>query len=101
MPSQLIQRTLTIHNLWVGITVGAAFIGPASTPLGLPDIFWTLLTGAYPVSRRGTLKRSGDPSTSAPPPTGPVLNIQWGADLIFSAFNAVGGLPMVITGTAI
>jgi hypothetical protein len=95
----VIQRALTIRNLWIGITVGAAFIGPASTPIGLPDIFWTLLTGAYQVSHGAIL--NSDPFTSAPPTTGPVLNIQWGADLVFYALNAVGGLPMVITGTAV
>ena len=95
----MIQRALTIRNLWIGITVGAAFIGPASTPIGLPDIFWTLLTGAYQVSHGAIL--NSDPFTSAPPTTGPVLNIQWGADLVFYALNALGGLPMVITGTAV
>jgi hypothetical protein len=95
----VIPRTLTIQNLWVGLTVGAAFIGPASTPIGLPDIFWTLLTGAYQVNHGAIV--GGDPFTSAPPTTGPILNIQWGADLAFAALNAVGGLPAVITGTAV
>jgi hypothetical protein len=95
----VIRRTLSIRNLWVGITVGAAFIGPASTPVGLPDIFWTVLTGAYQVSHGAIV--GDDPFTSAPPTTGAVLNVQWGADLVFYALYTLGGLPMVITGTAV
>jgi len=95
----VIGRTLTIRNVWVGLTVAAAFIGPASTPIGLPDLFWTVLTGAYLVSYGAIV--SSDPFTSAPPTLGPILNIQWGADLIFYALNVVGGLPAVITATAL
>ena len=89
----------SIRHLWVGLTVGAAFIGPASSAIGLPDIYWTLLSGAWMVAN-GRLLES-DPFTSAPHSAGPVLNVQWLADLIFYAFDALGGLPMVITGTAL
>ncbi len=51
----LIQR-LSIRHVWVGLTVGAAFIGPASSPIGLPDIYWTLLTGAWMVTHGGLLE---------------------------------------------
>ncbi|MDQ6672063.1 MAG: hypothetical protein M3069_15200 [Chloroflexota bacterium] len=95
----MIGRALTIRSLWVGLTVAAAFIGPASTPIGLPDIFWTILTGAYQAAHGST--SGGDPFTSAPPATGLVLNVQWGADLLFYALNAAGGLAAVITGTAV
>jgi hypothetical protein len=42
-----------------------------------------------------------DPFTSAPHSPGPVLNVQWLADLFFHGLDALGGLPMVITGTAV
>jgi hypothetical protein len=95
--SRTIPR-LTIRHVWLVITVGAAFIGPASNPIGLPDIFWTLLRGTWMASH-GTLLDS-DPFTSAPHVSGPVLNVQWLADLFFHTLDALGGLPMVITGTA-
>ena len=41
------MRALTLRHVWVVITIGAAFIGPASTPIGLPDILWTLLRGNW------------------------------------------------------
>src|SRR5207302_6155772 len=65
----------------------------------LPDIYWTLLTGAWMVANGRLLE--GDPFTAAPHSAGPVLNVQWLADLIFHGFDALGGLPMVITGTAL
>lgn len=99
MFQDVIRRSLGIGSLWVGITVGAAFIGPASTPIGLPDIFWTILTGAYQASHGAIV--NGDPFTSAPPATGSTLNLQWGADLIFFGLNSLGGLPAVITATAV
>jgi hypothetical protein len=89
----------TIRHVWVALTLTAAFIGPASSPIGLPDLFWTLLTGAWLVDHRALLEF--DPFTSAPPAGGPVLNVQWLADVIFHALDAVGGLPLVITGTAV
>jgi hypothetical protein len=92
------MKSLSIRHVWIGLTVGAAFIGPASNPIGLPDIYWTLLTGAVMVTR-GTLLET-DPFTGAPHVTGPVLNVQWLADLIYHGLDALGGLPMVITGTA-
>src|SRR3989442_6872752 len=92
-------RSLSILHVWIGLTVGAAFIGPASAPIGLPDIYWTLLTGAWIVANGRLLE--GDPFTAAPHSAGPVLNVQWLADLIFHGFEALGGLPMVITGTAL
>jgi hypothetical protein len=90
---------LTIRHVWVAITIGAAFIGPASNPIGLPDIFWTLLRGAW-MAEHGMLLDS-DPFTSAPHVAGQIVNVQWLADLIFHGLDALGGLPMVITGTAL
>jgi hypothetical protein len=90
---------LGIKHVWVGLTVAAAFIGPASSPIGLPDIYWTLLTGAW-MSKHATLLNS-DPFTGAPHVAGPILNVQWLADLMYYGFQALGGLPMVITGTAL
>jgi hypothetical protein len=92
-------RALSIRHVWIGLTVGAAFIGPASSPIGLPDIYWTLLAGAWMVAT-GRLLES-DPFTAAPHVPGAVLNVQWLADLIFHGFEAAGGLEMVIAGTAV
>jgi hypothetical protein len=89
---------LSIRHVWVGLTIGAAFIGPASSPIGLPDIYWTLLTGSWMVAN-GRLLES-DPFTAAPHVAGAMLNVQWLADLIFHAFEAAGGLSLVIAGTA-
>src|SRR5579864_2599505 len=41
-----------------------------------------------------------DPFTSAPHITGQILNLQWLADLMYHAFEAMGGLDGVIIGTA-
>src|SRR5437667_182742 len=57
-----------------------------------------MLTGAWMVANGRLLE--GDPVTAAPHSAGPLLNVQWLADLIFHGFEALGGLPMVITGTA-
>jgi hypothetical protein len=92
------SRALTIQHVWVAITVGATFVGPASAPLGLPDILWTLLRGAW-MAEHGRLIET-DPFTSAPHVAGQLLNVQWLADLFFHGLDALGGLPMVITGTA-
>lgn len=93
------MRTLTLRHVWVAITIGAAFIGPASNPIGLSDILWTLLRGAW-MTEHGTLITT-DPFTSAPHIPGTLLNLQWLADLIFYALDTLGGLPMVIAGTAL
>lgn len=93
------MRQITLRHVWVVITVGAAFIGPASSPIGLQDVLWTLLRGNW-MAEHGTLMTS-DPFTSAPHIPGPILNLQWVADLIYHGLDAVGGLPMVITGTAL
>jgi hypothetical protein len=90
---------LTIQHAWIAITLAAAFIGPASNPIGLPDILWTLMRGQW-MAEHGTLITT-DPFTSAPHIAGQILNLQWLADLIFHGFDALGGLPMVITGTAL
>jgi hypothetical protein len=90
---------VTLRHVWVVLTVCAAFIGPASNPIGLPDILWTLLRGDW-MAAHGTLLDS-DPFTSAPHISGQILNLQWLADLLFHAFESVGGLNGVITGTAL
>src|SRR2546421_1008648 len=92
-------RSLSIRHVWIGLTVGATFIGPASAHIRLPDIYWPLLIGAWMVANGHLLE--GDPFTAAPHSAGPVVNVQWLADLIFYGFDALGGLPMVITGTAL
>jgi hypothetical protein len=94
-----LPRRLSIQHVWIVITLGAAFIGPASNPIGLPDILWTLMRGQW-TAEHGTLITT-DPFTSAPHVAGQILNMQWLADLTFHAFDALGGLPMVISGTAL
>jgi hypothetical protein len=93
------MRSLTLRHVWVVITVAAAFIGPASNTIGLSDLLWTLLRGDW-MADHGTLITT-DPFTSAPHIAGPILNLQWLADLTFHGLDALGGLPMVITGTAL
>ncbi len=90
---------MTLRHVWVVLTLGGAFIGPASNPIGLPDILWTLLRGDW-MAAHGALLES-DPFTSAPHISGQILNLQWLADLTFHAFQAIGGLDGVITGTAV
>jgi hypothetical protein len=93
-----LQR-LSIRHVWIALTIGAAFIGPASSPIGLPDVFWSLLNGAWMVDHQALL--ASDPFTSAPHVAGPILNVQWLADLIYHALDATGGLPLLIAGTAV
>jgi hypothetical protein len=81
------------------MTLAAAFIGPASSPIGLPDVYWALLLGSW-MFANGRLLQT-DPFTSAPHVDGPVVNLQWLADLIFQGCAVLGGLPMVITATAL
>src|SRR6266567_4889700 len=88
----------SIRHVWVALTLAAAFIGPASSPIGVPDIFWTLLGGAWMASHHALLET--DPFTSAPHLDGPILNVQWLAQLAYHALDALGGVPLVITGTA-
>ena len=89
---------MTLRHVWVVLTVCAAFIGPASNPIGLPDILWTLLRGDWMAAHKTLLE--SDPFTSAPHITGQILNLQWLADLMYHAFEAIGGLDGVIIGTA-
>src|SRR5437588_371792 len=56
-------RSLSIRHVWIGLTVGATFIGPASAHIRLPDIYWTLLIGAWMVANGHLLE--GDPFTAA------------------------------------
>lgn len=90
---------LAVPTLWVLMTLAGAFIGPASSPINLPDIFWTMQAGAW-MSSHGRLMDS-DPFTSAPPADGPLLNVQWLADLVYHAVEAAGGLDLVIVATAL
>lgn len=93
------MRQLSLKHVWIVVTLGAAFIGPASNPISLPDILWTLLRGSW-MAEHGTLITT-DPFTSAPHISGQILNLQWLADLVYHALDALGGLPMVLTGTAV
>lgn len=93
-----LARWLPLRRLWVLLVLAGAFIGPASNPIGLADIWWTLQSGAWMVAH-GTLLVS-DPFTTAPPASGPVYNLQWLAQLVYFGLFHLGGLELVITGTA-
>src|SRR5436190_1294170 len=93
------RAALTIRQVWVVMTLAAAFIGPASTPMGVPDGLWSLLRGAWMASHRALLK--SDPFTSAPHIDGAPLNVQWLADLALYASEVIGGIPLVIVFTAV
>jgi hypothetical protein len=93
------MRQLSIRHVWIAITLAAAFIGPASNPIGLSDLLWSLLRGEWMVEHHALI--TTDPFTSAPQISGQILNLQWLADLTFHAMDALGGLPMVIAGTAL
>jgi hypothetical protein len=90
---------MRVTHLWVLLTVAGAFVGPASSPVGLPDIFWTLQRGAWMIMQRAFL--DSDPFTSAPHVPGPMVNIQWLADLVYAALQRLGGLELVIAGNAL
>jgi hypothetical protein len=96
-PSRL-ARWLPLRRLWPLLVVAGAFIGPASNPIGLPDIWWTLQSGAWMVEHGALLV--SDPFTSAPATSGPVYNVQWLAQLIYFGFFHLGGLELVIAATA-
>jgi hypothetical protein len=89
---------LPLAWLWPLLVVAAAFIGPASNPIGLPDIWWTLQSGAWMVEHHTLL--TTDPFTSAPSVSGPFYNVQWLAQLIYFGFFHLGGLELVIAATA-
>jgi hypothetical protein len=81
------------------MTLAAAFIGPASTPIGVPDGMWSLTRGGWMANHHMLLE--SDPFTSAPHIAGAPLNVQWLGDLALYASEAVGGIPLVIVFTAI
>jgi hypothetical protein len=81
------------------MTLTAAFIGPASTPVGVPDGLWSLLRGAWMVGHRALL--DSDPFTSAPHIDGALVNVQWLGDLALYLPEALGGIPLVIVFTAL
>ena len=81
------------------MTLVAAFIGPASSPFGIPDGLWSLLRGRW-MAEHGTLLHA-DPFTSAPHVDGPMLNVQWLADLCLRRESSPGGLEMVIVWVAL
>lgn len=69
-----------------------AFLGPASTPQGLSDLWQTLASGAWMLDNQRLLTE--DPFTSAPPdPTW--LNQQWLAQLVTGIMYRLGGLELV------
>jgi hypothetical protein len=90
---------MKVAHLWVLLILGGAFIGPASSPIGLPDIFWTLQRGTLMLDQHALL--SSDPFTSAPHVADGVINAQWLADLMYAALNRMGGLELVIAGNAL
>ena len=96
---QVKAPALSIRHVWIAMTLIAAFIGPASTPISSPDGMWSLLRGRWMADHGALL--NDDPFTSAPHLPGPALNVQWLADVVLHAFEAIGGLPLVITLAAL
>jgi hypothetical protein len=90
---------MRVAQLWVLLILAGAFIGPASSPIGLPDIFWTLQRGAWMLEHGAVL--DGDPFTSAPHVATAAIDPQWLADVAYSALNRLGGLELVIVGNAL
>ncbi|MGI9146692.1 MAG: hypothetical protein ACR2IK_09135 [Chloroflexota bacterium] len=87
-----------LSEVWVLLTVAAAFIGPASSPVGL-EVWWTLTSGKWMAEHHALL--GSDPFTSAPAAAGPFLNTQWLAQLVYYVLERLGGLELVILGTAL
>src|SRR5688500_15945122 len=88
-----------LRHVWVLVVLAAAFIGPASSPIIAPDAFWSLRRGAWMVDQAALL--SSEPFTSAPLVDGPIVNVQWLADLTLYGLQRLGGLELVIVGTAL
>ena len=88
---------IRLQHAWVLLTLVATFFGPASAPILMLDLGWTLRSGAW-MAENGRLLTS-DPFTSAPGVTNPV-NAQWLAQLVYYGLYRLGDLPLVIAGNA-
>ena len=92
-------RALSIRHIWIALTVAAAFIGPASSPIHVPDVYWTLLAGSW-MFANGRLLES-DPFTAAPHVSGRVLNVQWLAGVCQELLGATAARLVLIDITGL
>jgi len=88
-----------LDHVWVLLIIAGATIGPLSSPLTAPDVFWSLRRGALMLEQRSLVL--SDPLTSAPHVSPPHVNVQWLADLIFRMLERGGGLGLVVVGSAL
>jgi hypothetical protein len=86
------------RHVWFLLTLGATFLHPASAPVVLLDLGWTLRSGDWMVHQGQLL--TIDPFTSAPAVANQV-NVQWLAQLVTYGLYTLGGLPLVITANAL
>jgi hypothetical protein len=91
------RPAIRLTHVWVVLTLVGAFIGPSSSPIGLPDIWWTLRSGAWMLEHGALL--TTNPFTSAPT-VDPIYNLQWLAQLAFAGLERLGGMPLVAVGNA-
>jgi hypothetical protein len=88
---------ITLAHVWGLLVVVTCFVGPASSPIGLPDVWWTIQSGGWMAEHHALL--TADPFTSAPP-VASVVNLQWLAQLMYWGLEQLGGLELVVAGTA-
>jgi hypothetical protein len=89
---------LSLRGVWVLLTLVGAFIGPASSPLGLEA--WSMLAlGRWIVDHRGL--PDAEPLTSAPPSSETFVDQQWLVQVVAFAVQSLGGLESLILVTAL
>jgi hypothetical protein len=87
-----------LKHIWVLATLAAAFAAPASAPVTLVDLAWTLKSGEWMVAHQRLLE--GDPFTTAPH-MAQQPDAQWLAQLVYYGLFRAGGLELVTVGTAL
>jgi hypothetical protein len=93
-----VRAIVRLEHAWIALALVATFVGPASSPVVMLDLGWTLRSGMWMVEHRQLL--ASDPFTSAPAvPT--QLDMQWLAQLVYYAVYRAGDLPLVIAANAV
>ena len=93
-----VPAALRMRHVWLVLTLVATFLHPASAPVVLLDLGWTLSSGAWMVRHAQLL--TADPFTSAPAVANQV-NIQWLAQLAIYGVYALGDLSAVVVTNAL
>src|SRR5437763_14386652 len=88
---------MRLSHVWILLTLVGAFIGPASSPVGLET--WTSLALGRWIVEHGALPAS-DPFTSAPL-SDQFVNQQWLAQLALYGVERLAGYQGVIVLTAL